>query len=250
MHAANTWQNSPDYFREPFKRGAANPEERELLGMMQRYASGDPLKTVGSNVLWKGMDPIREKDRAFVATSTRPDVAMRFLEDFGGRNKKLYRVHVPHGTTVMNVPLGMGWDPENDEHEILLFPGRLHRRGSERSMDIAIGEDSAGAPVSKRHRVQDLDFVQDRGRRGTAIVNPATSTSTLRGSARPAPYEEEHSVTQQSSARSGGSITSTGRTGQQRRAVRGRPSRSKIRGKQTVCPLKPRRSRKSGRSTR
>ena len=253
--ANDLWANGDTYpqFTTSFATKQLHPQKPQAdkrythvqaLQDMQRYALKDPVVLTEDAVLWKGMDPSREGDRALVATSTRPEVAFRF--DYS--RKGLYRIHVPKGTPVMPV--------HNEfllEHEILLFPGRLERMGPTKEVDIATRTTPFDDTGFKRRAVTDMRYVPSLGKRGRPTLNPENSHSTLSlGSSRAVSYRSDPVTQQASSGSITGSQDSTGRKpgAQSRAGQAGAAHTRRARAKQPHKRANPRQRRGSGSRTR
>ena len=246
--AAEIWAENDKAIKIPFNhRRIQDDKVQTLLQDMQAYARGDPVRTQGSNVLYKGMDPVRLKDHAPVATSTRPDVAMQFAPD--GDHKKLYRIHVPDGTVVM--PIGLDFE----EHEMLLMPGRLRPRrpppGNRSVERFHLGRTRSGRSVSETRSVHSLDYRPSLGRSGRPTLNPHDSQKTLSMSSGHRYSPASSFAVSQQSGDSPTASTAASRGASQRKLTRRRRAPRAPRrpaAARPACPRPPR--RRAARTTR
>lgn len=177
------------------------PNTLHMLKEFQKYANGNPVRTVGHNVLYRGTQDISKRN--LVTTSTHPRIGHRYSREGG----KLYRVHVPPHTPFIPIT-GNSYD----EHEFLLPPGRLVVREngkSEKLMDNDHG--------SFRARITDADYVPSMTKNGHFSFHPVSSDTTLSFSDGSDRSSRMKTVTVSQQSRRDSPTTSTANSARQKR---------------------------------
>lgn len=189
--AALTWQTDSKPFRTAMEmwplpeKYRGFPHEVSTRQMQSYFRRPDTPRTVGDNVVYKGMHPDRLNRDELVATSTRPVVASSFANIHSGPQKgagTVYRVSIPPGTPFLPIP---PTDDQTDEHEILFPPGRLEATGPRTDVTYDNGVfktgKHAGYMMTPQQPMVPARYIPRLSKRGRPNMNLKGSSSASSG---------------------------------------------------------------------
>lgn len=184
--AASIWQMDPRPFTPLMRRWPPeyhHPHTKATRQMQSYFRGEDVPRTVGENVLYKGMHPSRLDRDDLVATTTRPAVANSFANGVFPRGEGvLYRLSIPPNTPFLPIP---PTTDQGEEHEILLPPGSIRITGSPRAIqhDLGIIREgrNAGGMMSATDEMTPAKYVPRLSRKGRPNMNLGSGSSISSG---------------------------------------------------------------------